>query len=192
VYFPEILEGKVGECFRAHYSSKRDLSNVSRSLMKDLQQCDYDKENLVVFVTLNLRMYMGSIGRYLTKHIHEIKIFFSFTVKMKTNFVKITGQGNLSSRVGNKIFIKNTSIVSRLQSRTLTERGLQIKVHKHFGRYIHLIWQTKTCELGTTRMTNKFNKMKKFCTELELGGLENLCSCVSERFFSITREGGES
>jgi hypothetical protein len=38
--FPEILQVKVGECFRAHPSIKRDLP---RSLMRDLPDCDYDK-----------------------------------------------------------------------------------------------------------------------------------------------------
>jgi hypothetical protein len=74
VKFPDILEGKVGECFRACSSTTRDLSNVSRSLMRDLQ--GFDKRNLVVFVTPNLRMYMCSIGRYLTEN--QKKMFSLF------------------------------------------------------------------------------------------------------------------
>jgi hypothetical protein len=101
---------------------------------------------------------------------------------MKTNYVKSTGQGNLFSKLDSKIFENNTCIISRLQSTTLTGRNLQIKVHEHFGTHIHLFWQTKTCDVGTTR-TIEYYEMLKFCDDLVLGGLENLCSCIRPSFF---------
>jgi hypothetical protein len=71
---------------------------------------------------------------------------------MKTNFQKSTGQGNLFSKLDPKIFENNTCVISRLQSRTLTGRNLQIKVHKHFSDRLQLIWQAKTNEMVTTRL----------------------------------------
>jgi hypothetical protein len=41
--FPEILEGKVEECFMARLSTNQDLSNVSRSILRSIQECDKEK-----------------------------------------------------------------------------------------------------------------------------------------------------
>jgi hypothetical protein len=46
---------------------------------------------------------------------------------MKTDFSKSVGQEHQSSKFGCRIFENNSPIVSRLLSRTLTGRGLQIK-----------------------------------------------------------------
>jgi hypothetical protein len=110
---------------------------------------------------------------------------------MKTNFHKSTGQGNLFSKLAHKIFENNTCVISRLQSRSLTGRNPQIKVHKHFSDRLQLIWQAKTNEMVTTRLINQNNiEIKKFCKELERGSLENLCNCVSLNFFfRATRDG---
>jgi hypothetical protein len=61
---------------------------------------------------------------------------------MKINFSKINGQGNLTSKLDSRIF-ENNSIVSRLQSRTLTGRGLDIEVHQHLGYRLHFVWENK-------------------------------------------------
>jgi hypothetical protein len=115
--------------------------------------------------------------------------FFSLSVTMKTNYVKSTGQGNLFSKLDPTIFENNTCIISRLQSRSLTGRNPQIKVHKHFGDHIHLFWQTKTCDVGTTRTIEQYDQMRNFC--LTLAGLENLCSCIDPWFFHSTPEDGK-
>jgi hypothetical protein len=73
VYFPEIVEGKFGECVRARYSTKRGLSNVSRNLMRDLQLCDERKFSCIY--NTQSTYYMGSIGRYLTENIREFNFF---------------------------------------------------------------------------------------------------------------------
>jgi hypothetical protein len=74
----------------------------------------------------------------------KISFFFlSFVVKMETNFSKNIGQGNLSSKFGRRIFENNSSIVSRLHSRILTGRGLQIEVYHNLGYGLHLVWETK-------------------------------------------------
>jgi hypothetical protein len=62
---------------------------------------------------------------------------------MKTSFSKSNGQGNLSPKLGPRIFEIISSIVSRLQSTTLTGRGIQIQVHQHFGYKLHLVWDIK-------------------------------------------------
>jgi hypothetical protein len=116
---------------------------------------------------------------------------------MKTNYVKSTGQGNLLSKLDSKIFENNSCIISRLHSRTLTGRNIQIKVHEHFGDRLHLFWQTKSYEIGTTRsigheeFIQKNNDIKRFCTDLELGELENLCSCVSPNFYDPAKGDGK-
>jgi hypothetical protein len=85
---------------------------------------------------------------------------------MKTHYDMSTGQGNLFSKIDPKIFDTNTSIISRLHSRSLTGRNPQIKVHIQFGNHIHLIWQTKTNEMVAsrkivdTRITRKIFTLK--------------------------------
>jgi hypothetical protein len=103
---------------------------------------------------------------------------------MKTDFQTKTGQGNLFSKIDPIIFENNTSIISRLQSRSLTGRNPQIKVYKHFRYRLQLIWQAKTNEMITTRLLNPNNiGITKFCTALERGSLENLCNCISLNFY---------
>jgi hypothetical protein len=41
--FPDILEGRVGECFRAHTSKRQNLAHISRSLMRSLHECDKER-----------------------------------------------------------------------------------------------------------------------------------------------------
>jgi hypothetical protein len=116
---------------------------------------------------------------------------------MTTNFVNSTGQGNRLSKFDSKIFENNTSIISRLHSRTLTGRNVQIKVHKHFGDRLNLIWQTKSYKIGTARsighneIIQKNYDIKRFCSDLELGKLEDLCSCVSPNFYDPTKGDGK-
>jgi hypothetical protein len=117
---------------------------------------------------------------------------------METTFIKSTGQGNLFSKLDSKKnFENNTSIISRLHSRSLTGRNLQIKVHRHFGNRLQLFWQTKSCEIGTTRsighekLIQKNYDIQRFCSDLELGKLENLCSCVSPNFYDPTTGDGK-
>jgi hypothetical protein len=107
---------------------------------------------------------------------------------MKTEYVKSTGQGNLFSKLDPKIFENNTCIISRLQSRSLTGRNLQIKVHEHFGHWLYLLWQTKTCNVGSSR-TIDYYELLKFRDDLVLRGLENLCSCIRPSLFSGRRKG---
>jgi hypothetical protein len=115
---------------------------------------------------------------------------------MKTSFTKSTGQGNLFSKLDPKIFENNTCIISSLQSRSLTGRNPQIKVHKHFGDRLQLFWQTRSHEMGITRsighdkMIIINDEITIFCKELILGGLENLCTCIAPRFWDPTRGDG--
>jgi hypothetical protein len=102
---------------------------------------------------------------------------------MKTNYIKRTGQGNRFSKFDHKIFRNNTSILSRLQSRTLTGRGLQIKVHQHMDRDIHFVWRSNTLEMGLESIIWNTWQMARFCKELQIGGLENLCDCVTDEVF---------
>jgi hypothetical protein len=48
-----------------------------------------------------------------------------------------------------------------------------------------------TRTIGHKEIIQKNNEITKFCTELELGGLENLCSCVSPIFFDPAKGDGK-
>jgi hypothetical protein len=116
--------------------------------------------------------------------------------KKKTKFKKSTEQGNLFSKLDPKIFENNTCIISRLQSRSLTGRNPHIKIHKHFGDRLHLIWQAKINEMvakkfiGHDEIIQNNIEIKKFCTDLQLSGLENLCSCISPNLYDpVNRDG---
>jgi hypothetical protein len=109
---------------------------------------------------------------------------------MKTNLQKSFGQGHQSSKLEHNIFKNNSSsIVSRLHSRTLTGRNLQIQIHQHFGYRLHMVWKTKnqkqSSERYLQRMITMTNEMDKFLQELISGGSENLCNCVGEKFPEI-------
>jgi hypothetical protein len=41
--FPKILEGKVGECFRARTTKRQNLAHISRSMMRSYHECDKEK-----------------------------------------------------------------------------------------------------------------------------------------------------
>jgi hypothetical protein len=108
---------------------------------------------------------------------------------MKTIYFKSTGQGNLFSKLEHKIFENNTCIISRLQSRTLTGRNLQIQVHQHFRYRLHMVWKihykkepTQGCLQGIIPMRDEMNK---FLLELINGGSENVFNCVGETFPEI-------
>jgi hypothetical protein len=60
---------------------------------------------------------------------------------MKT-YPKSDGQGKLHSHSNHK-FSNLSSIVKSLASRSLSGRGLDIKVHQHYGFWLHLLWKWK-------------------------------------------------
>jgi hypothetical protein len=110
---------------------------------------------------------------------------------MKTDYAKSTGQG-LFSKLDQKIFENDTCIISRLQSRSLTGRNPQIKVHRHFRDRLNLIWQAKTNEMLATRLIGHGRhkiQIKQCFTDLVLGGSENLCNCVSLNYFYRPSDG---
>jgi hypothetical protein len=103
------------------------------------------------------------------------------------NLQKSFGQGHKSSKLEHTIFKNNSSsIVSRLQSRTLTGRNLQIQIHQHFGYRLQMVWKTKnkkqSSERCLQRMITMTNEMNKFLQELITGGSENLYNCVGAKF----------
>ena len=50
------------------------------------------------------------------------------------------GQGNPSLLACRRVLKQRLSIVDRLAGRSVTGRGLQILVHQHHGRHLHLEW----------------------------------------------------
>jgi hypothetical protein len=100
--------------------------------------------------------------------------------QLKTNFKKSFGQGQQSSKFERIIFKNNSSsIVSRLHSRSLTGRNMQIQIHQHCGYRLHMVWKTKnqnniSSEKCLQKMITTDNKMNKFLQELIDEGSEEL------------------
>jgi hypothetical protein len=102
-----------------------------------------------------------------------------------------TGQGRPHLHSHHRIS-NLSSIVKRLASRSLTGRGLDIKVHQHYGFRLHLVWEWKrdaqNCKPSESCFVRNFfdyKDLEKFCNELVNGGLEGLCDCVSEDIYLL-------
>jgi len=97
---------------------------------------------------------------------------------------KSNGWGNLFSNVCHRVSAKGSSIVTRLVSLSLTECGLQIQVHQHFGYKLHLFWRGTGNDVSSEgfmeRVFLMYGDVDRFCTEVKKGALEGLCTCVSE------------
>jgi len=108
---------------------------------------------------------------------------------MNTRFQRSTGRGSLHSKMTTAVSSNNPSIVSRLFSRSITGRNLDIKIHQHFGKRIHLVWKTLDKSHSNTTYRNPpercmeryfilYKELENFCRELNYGALEGLCDCV--------------
>jgi len=89
------------------------------------------------------------------------------------------GQGNLRSPL--TLRPAGSSVVQRLVDRSVSGRGLDVRVHQHFGWRLHLEWQTEDgrrhcCE----RFFTSFRAVDKFCAELTRAGAEGVCACVGD------------
>ena len=121
--------------------------------------------------------------------------FFFFTEPFLPNMERFyhesDGQGKLHSHSHHRIYTGLSSIVQRLISRSLTGRGLDIKIHQHHGYRLHILWEwdrKKNCkplESCFERYFDCYTDMEKFCSELTTGGLEGLCDCVSEDVYQF-------
>jgi len=103
---------------------------------------------------------------------------------MNARFRRSTGQGSLHSKMSTAISSDNSSIVSRLFSRSVTGQNLNIQIHQHFAKSIHLIWKThdkdpnNPSERCMERFFLLYEELENFCGELKYGALEGLCDCV--------------
>ena len=110
---------------------------------------------------------------------------FLYSYTMNARFQRSTGQGSLHSKVSAKISSNNPSIVSRLFFRSVTGRNLNIQIHQHFGKNIHLVWKTldntthrNPSERCMERFFILYEEHENFCRELKYGALEGRCDCV--------------
>ena len=97
---------------------------------------------------------------------------------MEKFITKSRGQGNRFSRLGTGVSNKWSSIVTQLDSRAITGRGLHINVHQHFSYELHLVWNHSSSERYVERMFLMYADVVRFCTELKKGALEGMCTCV--------------
>ena len=103
---------------------------------------------------------------------------------MNARFRRSAGQGSLHSNVSTAISSNNSSIVSRLFSRSVTGQNLHIQIHQHFAKSLHLIWKTHAThpnipsESCIERYFLLYEEVETFCRELKFGALEGLCNCV--------------
>jgi hypothetical protein len=98
--------------------------------------------------------------------------------------------------MGRRVSAKGSSIITRLVSRSQTEPGLQIQVHQHFGYRLHLLWRGTKHEGSSEMCMEKIflvsGDVQRFCTELEKGALEGLCSCAIAGVVQFMKEKGET
>ena len=88
------------------------------------------------------------------------------------------GQGNFHSQFNHD----GTSIVKRLASRSLTGRGLQIKIHQHIGYRLHLLWNSTNDERARSmcieRVFLTYHEVSDFCETLTSKAFEGMCDCA--------------
>jgi hypothetical protein len=89
------------------------------------------------------------------------------------------GQGFIPSKSPSvSISTGDYNIVTRLVSRSLTGRGLQIQVHQHYGFRLHLVWGSDARERCLERKCVTYEKLQAFCDRLLRSGLEEVCTCT--------------
>ena len=85
--------------------------------------------------------------------------------------------------MSHRVSTESSSFVTRLVSRSLTERGLQIRVPQHVRYELHLVWRGTGKHVSSERCIERvflmYDDVERFCTELKNGALEGLCTCVS-------------
>ena len=110
---------------------------------------------------------------------------------MNARFHRSTGQGSLHSKMSTTISSNNPSIFSRLFSRSVTGRNLNIQIHQHFSKTIHLVWKTldkspnNPSERCMERYFILYEELENFCRQLKYGALEGLCDCVFPGLYKL-------
>jgi len=61
------------------------------------------------------------------------------------------GQGKLFSNMCRSVSFNCASIVTKLISRSITERHLQVRVYQHFGQKLHLLWSVNNISISSQR-----------------------------------------
>lgn|SRR5215469_1274735 len=102
-------------------------------------------------------------------------------------FKRSIGQGNLFSIPSHAVSDAcGPTVVHRLISRTLTGRGLHVRVHQHFAHHLHINWdgrRTRSRSRSEMCMERKFpfcGDLDELSLHLSNSALEGLCDCVLE------------
>ena len=101
---------------------------------------------------------------------------------MNISFHRSNGQGNLHSKMTNRIFSNSPSIVSRLISLSIIGQSLNVKVYQHYGVRLHVVWRTHKYGDSSERCMERYfflyEELETFCRGLKSGALEGLYDCV--------------
>jgi hypothetical protein len=105
-----------------------------------------------------------------------------------TSTMRSSGQGALQSRTAANHMSSAVSIVRRLTQREHSGRNLAVLVHQHFGYQVHYTWE---CTFGNRSFERRFRSHEAvlaFCSTVETGTLEGLCSCaiLQRGFFRVS------
>jgi len=93
------------------------------------------------------------------------------------NPTRSVGQGNLYSKLSQRVTSDGTSVIKRLTSRSLMGQGLQIQIHQHIGFELHLVWHV-TSNGKKSSCIERYKEITDFCDKLMSGAFEGLCECV--------------
>ena len=108
-------------------------------------------------------------ARNFTNFTFPINILSYFFLQLLMSLTRCIGQGNFNSKFNHD----GTSIVKRFASRSLTGRGLQIKIHQHIGYRLHLLWDPTNDETARSmcieRVFLMYHEVFVVCVPLLVG-----------------------
>jgi hypothetical protein len=106
------------------------------------------------------------------------------------SYTESVGQSHSASRSCRALAHAPTSVIGRLQARSLTGQSLQFQVHQHFGYRLHVTWPAKSRHATGFWIERRFATyaaLSDFCDGLET--IDGLCTCLSVQWFSDHLQG---
>jgi len=101
------------------------------------------------------------------------------------NPTRSVGQGNIYSKLSQRITTDETSIIKRLTYPCLTGQDFQIQIHQHIWFELHLLWNVTSNVKKSSRCIevtfSKYEELTDFCDKLTSETIEGMCDCVCVR-----------
>jgi hypothetical protein len=112
--------------------------------------------------------------------------FVARSVECRLGSGNLDGQGALRSRTTARRMDAASSIVHQmLTQREHSGRNLGVLVHQHFGYRVHYTWEGTFGSRSFERRFESYDSVSDFCSTVETGTPEGLCSCVIARGGSL-------